>query len=100
MEVLLIMLSVVCYLILCFNLSSIEQREFYLRVLSGIVLLILVWVGGGDAPFGPKLFLTFLALSGIWKGYISFKKTKKRQSYKNFAVWLSFTSFKPVGFPA
>lgn len=77
MEVLLIVLSVVCYLILGFHLNSMEQREFYLRVLPGIVLLILAWIGGADAAFGPKLGLTFLALSGIWKGYISLKKTKK-----------------------
>lgn len=77
MEVFLIVLSVVCYLLVCFYLSSKEQGPNYLKILSGIILLLLVWVGGADAPFGPKLILTAIAFSVFWKGYLSLRKKKR-----------------------
>ena len=76
MEIFLIVLSVVCFLLLCFYLSSREQGENYMKVLAGIALLILAWIGTADTPFGPKLILTGLAYSSIRKGYLALKKNK------------------------
>jgi hypothetical protein len=46
----------------------------YVKIFSVIALLILVWVGGDDAPFGPKLILTTIACSSLWNGYLSLKR--------------------------
>ena len=48
-----------------------------MKVLAGIALLILAWVGTADTPFGPKLILTRLAYSSILKGYLALKKEQR-----------------------
>jgi hypothetical protein len=40
-----------------------------MKILSGVALLLLVWVFGIDAPFGPKILLTVIACTTIWREY-------------------------------
>ena len=76
-DTLFIILLGICALTIQFFLFRIkEPRAHYIKILSGIALLLLVWIDNGDAPFGPKLILTAIAYSGIWKEYLSLKKNK------------------------
>jgi hypothetical protein len=70
MEVFLIILFVILLLIPQFFLSKFKDtRSHHMKVLSGVALLLLVWAFGIDAPFGPKILLTTIACTTIWKEY-------------------------------
>jgi hypothetical protein len=72
MEVFLIILFGILLLIPQFFLSRLKgTRSHYMKILSGVALLLLVWVFGIDAPFGPKILLTAIACTTIWRGYFS-----------------------------
>jgi hypothetical protein len=78
MELFFLILFVLAYLILCFYLIRTKAfGERYTKILSGVALLILVWGLGPDAPFGPKLILTVLALNTLRKEYLHFRKVAK-----------------------
>jgi hypothetical protein len=77
MDTFFIILFVVCYLALCFYLSRRYHGSNYLKILSAIALLLLVWVGGVDAFLGPKLILSAIAFTAFWKGYLSLTKKKR-----------------------
>jgi hypothetical protein len=71
----------ICALIIQFFLFKIKEPvAHFVKILAGIGLLLLVWTDDGDAPFGPKLCLTFIAFSIIWKAYLSLKKSKQVSS--------------------
>jgi hypothetical protein len=46
-------------------------QSHYIKILSGVTLLLLVWIFGMDAPFGPKILLNAIACTSIWRGYFS-----------------------------
>ena len=46
----------------------------YVKIIAAIGILILIWVFGGDSSFGPKLILSALALTTLWREYFSLKK--------------------------
>ena len=73
-----IILIGICFLTIQFFLAQIKDTgAHYGKIFSGIALLLLVWIDTSEAPFGPKLILTAIAFSAIWKGYLSLKKSKK-----------------------
>jgi hypothetical protein len=70
MRVFLIILFVILLLIPQFFLSKFKgTQSHYIKILSGVALLVLIWVFGTDAPFGPKILLTTIACTTIWKEY-------------------------------
>jgi hypothetical protein len=71
----------ICALTIQFFLFRIkEPAAHYVKILAGIGLLLLVWIDNSNAPFGPKLILTSIAFSIIWKEYLSLKKNKQVSS--------------------
>lgn len=76
-DIFFIILFGICFLLLCFYLAYKEQGENYMKLLAGVALLSLVWIGGANDAFGPKLMLTGLAISAIYKGYTLLKKNRK-----------------------
>jgi hypothetical protein len=79
MDLFFIILFVVTYLLLGVYLIRTKQHGgHYIKILSGIALLILAWgLGPTNAFFGPKLILTALALTTFWKEYLYFRKVAK-----------------------
>jgi hypothetical protein len=72
MEVFLIILFVILLLISQSLLSRFKgTQSYYMKILSGVALLLLVWIFGMDAPFGPKILLTAIACTSIWRGFFS-----------------------------
>jgi hypothetical protein len=72
MEVFLIILFVILLLISQSLLSRFKgTQSHYMKILSGVALLLLIWIFGIDAPFGPKILLTAIACTSIWRGYFS-----------------------------
>ena len=45
----------------------------YVKTLSAIGLLLLIWVGGQNAPMGPRLVITALALTTLCEAYVAWK---------------------------
>ena len=70
MEVFILILFGILLLIIQSRLSRFKgTRSQHMKILSGVALLLLVWVFGIDAPFGPKILLTTIACTTIWKEY-------------------------------
>ena len=67
---------IILFGILLLTIQSLLSRfkgpqSHYIKILSGVALLVLIWVFGTDAPFGPKILLTAIACTSIWRGYFS-----------------------------
>ncbi len=78
MEIFFIILLGIALLTLQFFLTRIKTpKSRYVKIISAIALLILVWIGGTDASFGPKLILSTIAFTRLWKEYLSYKKNKQ-----------------------
>ena len=72
MEVFLIILFVILLLISQSPLSRFKgTQSHYMKILPEVDLLLLAWVFGIDAPFGPKILLTAIACTSIWRGFFS-----------------------------
>ena len=46
----------------------------YTRIIAAIALLVLIWVFGRGTPVGPRILLTGIAITAIWREYFSSRK--------------------------
>jgi hypothetical protein len=51
-----------------------KPLSHYLKIISAIALLILVWVFGDEAKLPVKVILTTIMLTVLYKEYLSIKK--------------------------
>ena len=71
------LLGVIALTIQSFLFKIKEPAAHYAKMLAAILLLLLVWIGNEENPFGPKLILTSFAFSILWKEYFSLKKANE-----------------------
>jgi hypothetical protein len=73
------LIIVFCCLLLCsqflYARMKKPQKHFF-SIGAAIALLVLVWLFSGSASFGPKVLLTALALTSIYKNGLSLTQIK------------------------
>ena len=84
-----IILSIVVIVILLgsqFLINRIRRPLlFYIRILSAIALLLLIWLFGGDSNIPVRVILSVIALTSIYSGYLTLKKFQSDNSPKQIA---------------
>lgn len=74
-EIILIIIAIAIFAGIHFGLKKIKKPyQNYIRIGSAIALLLLAWVFGGDGGMSYKLILSAVAISSIYKEYLSLRK--------------------------
>jgi hypothetical protein len=54
-----------------------KPMVFYVRILAALTLLLFVWIINKNSNLAPKILLSAIALTSLYKEYISAKKFYK-----------------------
>jgi hypothetical protein len=73
-EILLIVVSIIILIGIHLLIKRVKRPyQNYIRIGSAVVLLLLAWVFKGDGGIGPKLILSAVAISSLYKEYLALR---------------------------
>ena len=54
-----------------------QPARLYINIISGILLMVLIWFFAEDSKTALKVLMTVLVLSSLYRGYLDYRKSNE-----------------------